>query len=105
MFCSDDKEARKGILALENIEEIKCISLLASFELLKNEINFSKNEANPYIDSCLSLYFHQPYFKVYEAKRRSLCKIEAQKIFNDIFKNRFDITDDGFLKYKEYTVS
>ena len=51
VFCSDDKNARKGIIAVGGAS---CISVLSSFIRLRKEINFKREEADPYIKSYIN---------------------------------------------------
>lgn len=48
VFCSDDKNARNGVISIGGA---RCISVLSSFVRLKKEISFTKEDAMPYIDS------------------------------------------------------
>lgn len=51
IFCSDDKNARNGIVAMG---EASCISVLSSFIRLKKEIDFNREDAEPYIRSYMN---------------------------------------------------
>ena len=51
MFCSDDKNARNGVVSIGGA---RCISVLSSFVRLKKEIGFTKEDAVPYIDSYMN---------------------------------------------------
>lgn len=48
VFCSDDRNARSGIVSIGGV---KCISVLSSFVRLKKECNFGQEVAKDYINS------------------------------------------------------
>ncbi len=99
VFCSDDKNARNGII---NIGGARCISVLSSFVRLKKEINFTKEEAMPYIDSYLNhcLGKEQKTFKIQDtSKEKRMCKIPCAQVFDDIFEDKIEDLKNGNLKY------
>ena len=51
-FCSDDKNVRTGAT---NFEDVWCISLVSVLSRLKEESNWTLADAEPYIESLLSL--------------------------------------------------
>lgn len=51
MFCSDDRNARSGIVSIGGV---KCVSVLSSFVRLKKECNFGQEAAKDYINSWLA---------------------------------------------------
>lgn len=101
VFCSDDKNARN---AVTGVGTVRCISVLSSFVRLKNEIGFTKEEAEPYIRSYLErcLSDEQEYLKVQSASRKNrMCKIPCEQVFCDIFSDKIEDLMNGNLRYKE----
>lgn len=101
-FCSDDKKARNGILALEN-PNVQCISIISCFLWLKENKVLSKQSAQPYIQSAL-LYFqksNQTSIRVVEASSVGrYIRIPIRKIFELIFDGYFIKLPNGMLKYR-----
>lgn len=78
VFCSDDKNARNGVVS---IGDARCISVLSSFLRLQKECNFRREEAEFYIQSYLEFCKkrNQTTFKIQDAsKERRLCKIPCE---------------------------
>ena len=99
VFCSDDRNARNGIVAMGGA---RCISVLSSFIRLKKEINFSLEDAKPYIKSYMSccLGKNQTTFKIQDtSKEKRMCKVPCQKVFDEIFEGKIDEMRTGNLKY------
>lgn len=99
VFCSDDKNARNGVVSIGGA---RCISVLSSFVRLKKEIGFTKEEAVPYIDSYMNkcLGKGQKTFKVQDtSKEKRMSKIPCEQVFNEIFDGRIDELMTGNLKY------
>ncbi len=99
VFCSDDKNARNGVVS---IGSARCISVLSSFVKLKKEINFTKEEAMPYIDSYMNtcLGKDQRTFKVQDtSKEKRMCRIPCEQVFEEIFDGKIDELMTGNLKY------
>ena len=99
VFCSDDKNARNGVI---NVGCAQCISVLSSFVRLKKEANFTKEEAKPYFDSymlnCLSK--EQTTFKVQDtSKERRMCKVPCEQVFDEIFAGKIGDLRTGNLRY------
>lgn len=99
VFCSDDKNARNGIVSIGGA---RCISVLSSFVRLKKEIDFTKEDATPYIDSYMNncLGKNQKSFKVQDtSKEKRMCRIPCEQVFNEIFEGKIDELMTGNLKY------
>ena len=101
VFCSDDKNARNGVVSIGNV---RCISVISSFIRLKKELNFTKEEAMPYINSFMNMCLgkEQTTFKVQDtSKEKRMCKIPCEQVFEDIFEGKIDELMTGQLRYKQ----
>ncbi|MGN0324739.1 MAG: hypothetical protein ACI4DW_00410 [Lachnospiraceae bacterium] len=99
VFCSDDKNARNGVVSIGGAG---CISVLSSFVRLKKEIGFSKEDAEPYIQSYMSrcLGKDQKTFRVQDtSKEKRMCKIPCEQVFVEIFDGKIEEMKTGNLKY------
>ena len=100
VFCSDDKNARNGIVSLGGA---KCISVLSVFyKLYKNGV-LEMEAAQPYIESYLDFCesHDQINFKVYENTKESrLCSVPCEQVFREIYEEKFVLLQNGCLKYK-----
>lgn len=99
VFCSDDKDARSGVI---NIGGARCISVLSSFIRLKKELGFSREEAEPYIVSYMKgcLGKNQRTFKVQDtSKEKRMCRIPCEQVFEEIFSGKIEEMKNGNLKY------
>lgn len=99
VFCSDDKNARNGVVSIGGA---RCISVLSSFVRLKNEIGFSREDAEPYIQSYMSrcLGKDQKTFRVQDtSKERRMCKIPCEQVFDEIFDGKIKEMKTGNLRY------
>lgn len=95
VFCSDDKNARNGVVSIGGA---RCISVLSSFVRLKKEISFTKEEAMPYIDSYMNkcLGKDQIAFKVQDiSKEKRMCRVPCTQVFD----GKIDELMTGNLKY------
>ena len=101
-FCSDDKDARNGVLAVDGAT-IQCVSLVSVYQRLKNERVFTKENGKPYVDAALHYFsgYHQVSIRVIEASKvgRHL-RIPCEQVFREIFDDRFIELPNGFLKYR-----
>lgn len=100
VFCSDDKNARNGMVAIGGAN---CISVLSSFIRLRKEIGLSREEAEPYIRSYLSycLGKGQTTFRIQEnSKERRMRKVPCEQVFDELFAGRMDEMKTGNLKYR-----
>ncbi|MGN0337080.1 MAG: hypothetical protein ACI4EE_06270, partial [Lachnospiraceae bacterium] len=80
----------------------RCISVLSSFVRLKKEIGFSREDAEPYIQSYMSrcLRKDQKTFKVQDtSKEKRMCKIPCEQVFAEIFDGKIEEMKTGNLKY------
>lgn len=99
VFCSDDKNARNGVVSIGGA---RCISVLSSFVRLKKEIGFSREDAEPYIHSYMSrcLGKDQKTFKVQDtSKEKRMCKIPCEQVFVEIFDGKIEEMKTGNLMY------
>lgn len=99
VFCSDDKNARNAVVSIGGA---RCISVLSSFVRLKKEIGFSREEAEPYIQSYMSscLGKEQKSIKVQDtSKEKRMCKIPCEQVFVEIFDGKIEEMKTGNLKY------
>ena len=99
VFCSDDKNARNGVVSIGGA---RCISVLSSFVRLKKEIGFSRGDAEPYIQSYMSscLGKDQKTFRVQDtSKEKRMCKIPCEQVFAEIFDGKIEEMKTGNLKY------
>ena len=100
VFCSDDRNARNGIT---NFEGVRCVSLLSVFSRLKEEANWTMDNAGPYIESFIAFCreHHQTTFRVMEASEvRRMQRIPCRQVLQEIFEGRFIELKNGMLRYK-----
>lgn len=100
VFCSDDKDARNGAT---NFEDVCCISLVSVFSRLKEEINWTIDDAKPYIESLVMFYqnYNQITFRVMEASEvRRLQQVPCRQVLEEIFAGKFIELKNGMLRYK-----
>lgn len=100
-FCSDDKNARNGVLSLEEAK-VQCVSVISAFQWLKLSGIFTKEIARPYIDSALRYYndTRQVSIRVVEFSSIGRFKrIPYEQVFKEIFDGRFIQLPNGMLKY------
>ena len=99
VFCSDDKDARNGVI---HIGGVRCISVASSFLRLQREIGFTGEEAKPYIESYLKecIDSKQKTFKVQDtSKERRVCKVPCEQVFEEMFCGKIEETKAGTLRY------
>lgn len=102
VFCSDDRNARNGAASFE---DVRCISLVSAFSRLKEEANWTIDDAEPYIESLIAFYqeHHQTTFRVMEASEvRRLKRIPCRQVLQEIFDGKFIELKNGMLQYKQY---
>ncbi|MDO4276188.1 MAG: hypothetical protein Q4D16_21170 [Eubacteriales bacterium] len=100
VFCSDDKNARNGVVTIDGV---RCISVLSSFVRLQKEIEFDRQTAQPYIDSYLVMCFAQGQvaFKIQDSsKERRMCKVPCEDVFALMFEGKIEELQNGNLRYK-----
>lgn len=99
VFCSDDKNARNGVVSIGGA---RCISVLSSFVRLQKEIDFTRVDAEPYIKSYMNscLGKNQTTFKVQDtSKEKRMCKVPCEQVFDEMFDGKIEETKTGNLKY------
>lgn len=74
-----------------------------SFSRLKEEANWTFEDAEPYIESLIAFYqdHHQTTFRVMEASEvRRLQRIPCRQVLQEIFNGKFIELKNGMLRYK-----
>ena len=101
-FCSDDKNARNGILVFDDIN-INCITLVSSLLRIHIETGESIPEIEPYIKAMLAYFsaHDQKTIRVIEASPVGRFEsVACEQVLNEIFEDKFIELANGFLKYK-----
>ncbi len=75
VFCSDDRNARSGIVSIGGV---RCISVLSAFIRLKKECGFGQEEA----------------------KVLRMCKVPCEQVMREIYEEKLEETRMGGLRYK-----
>lgn len=99
VFCSDDRNARSGIVS---IGKARCISVLSSFLRLKRERNFQREDANEYIQSWLGFCKerNQETFRIQEnSKEKRICKVSCEQVMREIYEEKLEELMTGNLRY------
>lgn len=99
VFCSDDRNARNGIVSIGGA---RCISVLSSFLRLQKECGFTKEEAEPYIQSFLGFCANsnQTAFRILESARgKRFCKVPCAQVLAEIFEGKLEELQTGNLRY------
>lgn len=102
-FCSDDKAARDGVLALTGISSIQCITLVSAFARLHVESSYGWTDIAPYIQATLAYYRRnrQETIRVFEASDDGkMIKVPCGQVLREIYEDKFLELKNGFLKYK-----
>lgn len=101
VFCSDDKNARNGIVSLGGA---RCISVLSAFLQMDKDGILQREDAEPYIQT----YFEecrkhkQTTFKVYESsKHMRLCKVPCEQVIEEMYDGKLEMLKNGNLRYKQ----
>lgn len=100
VFCSDDRNARSGIISIGGV---RCISALSVFMRLKKECNFGLKEAKDYINSWLDFCtkHKQTTFKIQEnSATMRLRKVPCEQVMREIYEDKLEETLIGYLRYK-----
>lgn len=100
IFCSDDRNARNGVVSLGGA---RCLSILSSFMCLFMDGILSEEEAMPYIDSYLSETSakNQSTFRVHEAsKEMRFRRVPCRQVFEEMYAGKFELLQNGNLKYR-----
>lgn len=78
------------------------ISVLSSFIRLQKEINFKREDAEPYIKSYMSCCVGkgQTTFRIQDtSKEKRMCKVPCEQVFDEMFAGKIDEMKTGNLKY------
>ncbi len=101
IFCSDDKNARNGIVSLGRA---RCISVLSAFMLLNKGGTLSREDADPYIQA----YFeelrkrNQTMFRVHDAsKEMQMRKVPCEQVIEEMYAGKLEVLQNGNLRYKQ----
>ena len=84
VFCSDDSNARNGIVSLGGA---RCISVLSSFLRLNIDANMTREEAQPYIESFLeeTRRNKQTTFRVHDtSKEMRYCRVPCEQVIDEV---------------------
>lgn len=101
VFCSDDKNARNGIVSLGGA---RCISVLSAFMRLNKEGILSRKDAEPYIQAYLDecRKHNQMTFRVHDmSKQMQMCKVPCGQIIEEMYAGRLEVLQNGSLRYKQ----
>ena len=101
IFCSDDKNARSGIVSLGGA---RCISVLSAFLRLNKDGNLSREEAEPYIQSYLEecKKRNQTSFRVHDtSKEMRMCRVPFEQVIEEMYSGKIEILQNGNLRYKQ----
>ena len=104
VFCSDDKNARNGIVSIGGA---RCISVLSSFLRLQKECGFSREDVEPYIQSYMKccLGKDQITFRIQgTSKEKRLCRVACEQVFDDMFDGKLEELKTGNLRYIQQDV-
>ena len=100
VFCSDDKNARSGIVVLGGA---RCISVLSAFMRLNKDGNLSREEAEPYIQAYLEELRkrNQTTFRVYDmSKEMRMCRVPCEQVIEEMYSGKLEVLLNGNLRYK-----
>ena len=102
-FCSDDKDARNGVLVIDGIN-VHCITLVSAYQRLHVESKYTYENALPYINAILD-YFSahgQMNIRVIEASRIGRhMRVPCEQVFREIYEDRYEELANGLLKYRK----
>ena len=101
VFCSDDKNARNGIVSLGGA---RCISVLSAFVRLNKDSGLSREDAEPYIQAYLAecRKRNQTVFKVYDAsKEMRICKVPCEQVIEEMYSGELELLRNGNLRYRQ----
>lgn len=100
VFCSDDKNARNGIVSLGGA---RCISVLSAFMRLNKDGNLSKEDAEPYIQAYLKerREHNQTTFRVHDtSKEMRMRKVPCEQVIEEMYAGKLEVLQNGDLRYK-----
>lgn len=101
VFCSDDKNARNGIVSLGGV---RCISILSAFMLLDKEGILSREDAEPYIQTYLAecRNYNQTTFRVHNrSNQMRMCRVPCEQIIEEMYAGKLEVLQNGNLRYKQ----
>ncbi|TYZ22953.1 hypothetical protein [Selenomonas ruminis] len=101
VFCSDDKNARAGIVSLGSA---RCISVLSAFMRLYQDGVLLRADAEPYIQAYLSecKKHNQLTFRVHDAsKQMQMCKVPCEQVIEEMYAGKLELLQNGNLRYKQ----
>jgi hypothetical protein len=90
VFCSDDRNARSGIVSIGGV---RCISVLSSFLRLKKECGFQMDDAKEYIKSWLKFCYekNQTTFRIQDnSKEHRFCRVPCEQVMREIYEDKFE---------------
>lgn len=99
-FCSDDKNARNGIVSLGGA---RCISVLSAFMRLNKDGNLSKEDAEPYIRAYLKerREHNQTTFRVHDnSKEMRMRRVPCEQVIEEMYAGKLEVLQNGELRYK-----
>jgi hypothetical protein len=100
VFCSDDRDARKGAV---NFHNAKCVNILSAFLWLRREKDWDGISAEPYIQSYVEFcrrYSQQTFYVLSSGSINVYLRVPCKQVLKEIFEDRFFLLNDGFLQYK-----
>ena len=101
VFCSDDKNARSGIISLGSA---RCISVLSAFMRLDKEGILGREDAEPYIQAYLNecRKHNQTTFKVHDtSKQMRMRKVPCEQVVEEMYSGKLELLQNGNLRYKQ----
>ncbi len=101
-FCSDDKDARNGILAVEDLD-VRCITLVSIYQRLHVECSCTEETEKTYIDAVHRFFNEsgQENIRVIEAgKVGRFLRVPCEQVLKEIYEDKFEELANGFLKYR-----
>jgi len=102
-FCSDDGDARNGILNIDGID-VRCITLVSAYQRLHIESKFTDQRAEPYINAILGYFaaHGQVNIRVIEASAvNRYQRVPCEQVLREIYEDKFVELENGMLKYKQ----
>lgn len=95
IFCSDDTNARRGLVTLGNVN---CMSILSAFVFFK-DIGYSKNELEPFFAKYEQLcnITHQTQFKIWDKPHHTCNRVPCRQVFDNIYNDSYGVMVSGEL--------
>lgn len=100
VFCSDDRNARNGIVSIGGA---RCVSVLSSFLRLKKECDFQLEDASAYIQSWINFCKerNQMTFRIQDnSKEKRIYKVSCEQVMREIYEEKLEELMTGNLRYK-----